>query len=227
LIVSLPVTVPFLLAAVDPQAEAGLAGTDRAITAGRYLAADDRPSAGKLPVIASVKPYLDEQLSVGYSRLDGADVAGTPTRELRERLGSRSGIAVGAGQREVADAYAQTMTDAVTDRQGNIGQLNLVVRAAAPAYQVRPDGALTVRPREPDLSAYRSGTYAGLAMPGLALDTGYRPLSQLTIASASGNTSWTLAPLGLYDPERLAGFSTASRVPVAPRTRTRRSARTA
>jgi putative ABC transport system permease protein len=212
--VSLPVTVPFLLAAVDPQAEAELAGIDRAITAGRYLAADDRPSAGELPVIASVSPYLDEQLSVGYSRMDGAEVAGTQTRELRQRLESRSGIAAGTAQREVADAYEQTMTDAVSNRQGEVGQLSLVVRAGAPAYLVRPDGALTVSPREPDLNAYRSGKYAGFAMPGLALDTGYRPLSQLSIAPAAGNTSWTVAPRGLYDPEKLAGFSEASRVPL-------------
>jgi hypothetical protein len=214
LIVSLPVTVPFLVAAVDPRAEAELAGIDRAITAGRYLAAGDRPSAGKLPVIASIKPYLDEQLAVGYSRVDGTGVAGTPTKELRERLRSRPGIAAGAAQREVADAYAWTITDAVTDRQANIGQMNLVVRAAAPTYQVRPDGALTVHPREPDLNAYRSLTYGGFAMPGLALDTGYRPLSQLTVALASGNTPWSLTPLGLYDPEKLAGFSAASRVPL-------------
>jgi putative ABC transport system permease protein len=214
LIVSLPVTVPFLLAAVDPRAEAALAGTDRAITAGRYLAAGDRPSAGKLPVIASVQPYLDEQLSVGYSRVDGAGVAGTLTSRLRERLGSRPGVAAGAGQGEVADAYRRAMSYAVTNRQGNAGTLNLVIRAGAPAYRERPDGALTVRPREPALDAYRSVTYAGTAMPGLALDTGYRPLSRLTVPPAADLTTWTVAPLGLYDPEKLAGFAAASKVPL-------------
>jgi len=207
LIVSLPVTVPFLLAAVDPRAEAELSGVDRAMTAGRYLSASDRPGTEKLPVIASARPYLDEQLSVGYSRVNGTGVAGTPTTELRARLGSRPSIAAGAGKQEVADAYGQIMKDAV-------GQLTLVVRAAAPTYQVRPDGALAVRPREPDLSAYRSVAYAGFAMPGLALDTGFRPLSQLTIASAAPKTIWTVAPLGLYDPAKLAGFSAASRVPL-------------
>ncbi|MET9317702.1 FtsX-like permease family protein [Kribbella sp. NPDC003505] len=213
LIVSLPVTVPLLLAAIDPRAEAALTGIDRAITAGRYLAPDDRTEDRTLPVLGTAKPYLDQQFAVRYSRVSGSGVAGSHTQDLREHLRSRPRTLVGSAQQDVAEAYLRAMSRARSDRRGSVGQVFLMVRAGDPTYVVRPDGALGVAVREPDLDVYRKRDYVGLRMPGLALDAGFRPLTQWAVPPSDQGPR-ALKPVGLYDPEKLAGFSELSRVPL-------------
>ncbi|WP_433205386.1 FtsX-like permease family protein [Dactylosporangium sp. CS-047395] len=72
--------VPLLLAAVDPAQEAKLDGLDGAVTSGAYLPESDQ-SAG-IPVLASGRLDLDQQLHVEIARLggDAADKTGAGMR---------------------------------------------------------------------------------------------------------------------------------------------------
>ncbi|SCE72025.1 FtsX-like permease family protein [Micromonospora viridifaciens] len=214
LIVQIPVVVPILLAAIDVQAEALLTGVDRAVTAGRYLTSDEPllVDGHALPVLGTAKPYLDQHLAVRYSRVDGTGVAGTFTERLRELFGARAGAPVGTIEQDMAEAYQQTMAELLSDPQRLTGRLNMLVAAGAPGYEPQPDGSLAVVAREADLDAYRSRQFVGFRMPGLALDTGFRPLSQRE--RPPGNGVSALKPVGLFDPEKLAGFSELSKVPL-------------
>ncbi|MBD5784987.1 ABC transporter permease [Cellulosimicrobium terreum] len=70
------VTVPLLVAAVDPEQEAALGGLDRSVVSGRYLGAGDGATPGELPVLAATRGGLDQQVSLEVQRLP-ADAAAT------------------------------------------------------------------------------------------------------------------------------------------------------
>jgi putative ABC transport system permease protein len=74
----LPASVPFVVAAIDPDQEARLEGLDRAVVAGRYLRATDRPSGDflpRVPVLVASRPTADEQIVATVQRLGRAGTA--------------------------------------------------------------------------------------------------------------------------------------------------------
>ncbi|MGY0234050.1 FtsX-like permease family protein [Longispora urticae] len=215
LTVSLPWTLPMLLAAVDPTAEARLAGTDRAVTTGRYLRDDERiqrprAGAGRVPMLASSRPYVDEQISTTYTRLP-IGIAGLTSPQLREALPKADGVRSGQGDEDILAHYQGSVGYAMAHEDAQFGQLQQVIRSGAPSYLARPDGNLAVEGSEADLDAYRGRTLTGTPMPGLVLDNATRPLSQL--AGGTGEFL-TMAPVGMFDPDKLAGFSELTRVPL-------------
>ncbi|MEV4135153.1 FtsX-like permease family protein [Dactylosporangium sp. NPDC049742] len=104
-VVTLAWSVPFLMAAVDPGAEAALAGLDTAVTSGRYFTAGEQPAQRRLdgmpypydslPILVADKPQLDARLELQIQRLGGAAVdlvrAGTDNRGLRAALDGQPG----------------------------------------------------------------------------------------------------------------------------------------
>ena len=75
------ITVPLLLAAIDPQAEAELASLNHAVVEGRYLQETDHPVAAPqgfsgivVPVLATTDPYDDDDDVVTVSSLPAAAV---------------------------------------------------------------------------------------------------------------------------------------------------------
>ncbi|WP_444950166.1 FtsX-like permease family protein [Micromonospora ureilytica] len=81
--VTLAWTVPFLMAAVDPESEAALAGLDQAVTSGRYFSSAEAPTSRRLdgmpypysvlPILIADRPQVDRTLNVSVQRLH-ADV---------------------------------------------------------------------------------------------------------------------------------------------------------
>ena len=71
---------PFLLAAIDPGAEAKLDGVSNTIVSGRYLRAGDEPRTENVsgvarlgvPVIVSTRPYMDDRDQVTVRELSAA-----------------------------------------------------------------------------------------------------------------------------------------------------------
>lgn len=71
------VDYPVMLAAIDPTQEARLVHLDRAVVAGRYLRASDKPGLWdrksikwiSVPTIASSRPYIGDRLKVSIQRL--------------------------------------------------------------------------------------------------------------------------------------------------------------
>lgn len=73
------ISFPILIAAIDPVQEARLLQLDRAVVTGRYLRPSDRPfvkGVRYVPVIASARTFVDEQLVADVDRLKAAN----PTR---------------------------------------------------------------------------------------------------------------------------------------------------
>lgn len=106
--VTLVWTVPFLMAAVDPDSEAALAGLDGTVTSGRYFTSAEKPTShrlegmpypySRLPVLIADKPQVDTTLDVDVRRLGASSVdlvrTSAEDQRLRAALAKQSGTQV-------------------------------------------------------------------------------------------------------------------------------------
>ncbi|MFC4018212.1 ABC transporter permease [Micromonospora sp. GCM10011542] len=217
-------TVPFLLAAVDPGPEQELVGLDDAVVSGRPLTATDATvvtnEGGGLfsrlvPVLATSRPFLDGAIGATYarSRLDRS-IAGIPQEELAERLGGLPSTPAGGTRQDALDAYRSQLAAGLGPGRCCHGQLQVVVQPGQAAYDQLPDGSLRVRPVESDQGVYGDAqALALLPRPWLSEDTGYRPLTQLRLGTGNQDARQWRA-VGLFDPEKLTGFSDVGKVPL-------------
>jgi hypothetical protein len=107
-VVTMAWSVPFLMAAVDPQAEAALAGLDKAVTSGRFFTAGEVPAQRRLdgmpypyqalPILIADTPQIDAKLHLDIQRMGGDAVnlvrTGTDNQAMRASLHTRPGASV-------------------------------------------------------------------------------------------------------------------------------------
>ncbi|MER7006824.1 ABC transporter permease [Dactylosporangium sp. NPDC000555] len=102
------VSVPMLVAAIDPEQEARLNGLDTAVVAGTYLSGSSAQGT-TLPVLVSSRPALDQQALVEIDRLGsaGADgvAAGTRFDNLVDGYEADTGTRLGEVTVSGDDAY--------------------------------------------------------------------------------------------------------------------------
>ncbi|RFS47565.1 hypothetical protein D0Q02_06220 [Micromonospora craniellae] len=122
--VTLVWTVPFLMAAVDPDSEAALAGLDRAVTSGRYFTSAEAPTSHRLdkmpypysvlPILIADRPEVDGVLDVDVERLDPGSTELVRTsaddQRLRAALADEPGTPVGQWSTPIDEPY-QNMVD--------------------------------------------------------------------------------------------------------------------
>lgn len=104
--VTLSWSVPFFMAAIDPAAEAALAGLDHAVTSGRFFTPAEEPESRRLdgmpypyaalPILVAGRPQIDAKLELDVQRLDSRAVelvrTGTESQRLRADLNSQPGV---------------------------------------------------------------------------------------------------------------------------------------
>ncbi|MGW0432496.1 FtsX-like permease family protein [Micromonospora sp. NPDC003197] len=224
LTIPLRMSVPLLLAAVDPGAEERLVGLASAVTDGRPLTVDDVPQDFKVsntvnrafPVLATSRPYVDGALHANYTRLPTAQVAGLDPLKLDKTLGRATGVPAGASQSDLAASYRTEVSNTLKNDSGVPGGLNELVQAGPTGYDVLPDGTLRAR-AFPPTAVFTDVRQIGssLPRPWLADDLNFRPLTDLSLAKVSMTTPYRhIEPVGMFDPEKLTGFSDLSRVPL-------------
>lgn len=214
LVVSVRWPVMVLVAAIDPAAEAELVGLDSAVTSGRYLSAADRPgprsgSAGPgIPALMASRPFVDEQLAVSVERL-GADatvaVPDRPWADLVSRLDASPGETAGPPVRSTGGpAFAETSGSTA---------LNLLYQSGPATYRTDADGTLHPRVAPQEKTLWQVEGYGGGWVdmpPKLALQEGFRPVTQ--VGATTTGMPGEIAPIGVFDPEKIRGFSPLSEV---------------
>jgi putative ABC transport system permease protein len=254
-VATLTASPPMLLAAIDPEQEAKLVGLDRAVVAGRFLQQAEAagtppvapesgpPAARQVPVLLSVRTYVDQALEAAIQRLT------VPAASLPERLESRDvwrylrqRPAQQVGRRVIpADAiHRQVLRD-----YGGAGARPGVIRWAAKYTQAsavtyRPSGGRLEARTVPGIEREGRRDWAratrllgyvpaegqpqpadlellrSLAPPGIE-DVRYRRLIDYLGARYAEEGAIELASLhvvGQFDPARLPGFSPLSQVPL-------------
>lgn len=219
---------PFLLAAVDPEQEARLAGVDQAITTGRYLTAADRPrivntggdiNFREIPVVAATRPFVDDRLTITVQRLSGlADhqiarvlLGHNPYRSLSKTRG----VAVLRQSTSPNVAYQRVLAKAARKQAPRV--IDAYWTASPNKY--RTDGRLRVQPvpTSNPTSVWTSRYSLFVAVPLDNHDTAYRRLSEHVGSNTiSGNVleSLGLNVVGQFEPTKLPEFNPLTKVPL-------------
>lgn len=214
---------PVTLAAIDPQAEAELAGVDQTIVEGRYLKPSDRPVSDDLqgvsvPVIASSRQIVDEQAHV---RIDALPVAyaqqlsrGMTREQARKAITAAPGRTVGTTTVSVARAYREWKYNL---RVGGPEYIDTYWTTGPVDYHRQANGDLAPKevsnPPQVWASALRAGGYVNV--PADAADTSFRNLSRrLGVSTGASFQLPNLDVVGNFDPTKLRNFSALSEVPL-------------
>ncbi len=216
---------PFLMVAVDPQAEARLAGLDRALTGGAYLT-DAEPQVGD---ISTAQDGSDER------NLIPVLVADAPTMELSvsyrvEDLGPEAATRAAAGQLPGEGAAGRLVSEgtwtAETAYQELVGAMRTpgqpgeyyatsirdVFRTGPAAYSAGVGGGLVAEAASGDRLGWTGrGDIAGSLVPPGGDDTAFHELSGF-VSRGEGRAA-ALQRVGTFDATRLVG-SQLSAVPL-------------
>jgi putative ABC transport system permease protein len=209
-------SIPMLIAAVDPAAEAKLDGLDGAVTSGRYLAQSSSPGADidqpKIPVLAAASSGVGEDAETTVTRLPtpARSVTLSPSRMSRETSvpGSRI-VTVRTTAQQAYSALVQAMRG-----PGN-GEPIRQIYVAGPTHYVR-DGSRLLTPikvRNPtSIWQPPQRTSSLFAAPMDDADHQYRTLRQRseTLDLSIPETR----VVGLFDPDKIRAFDPLSQVPL-------------
>lgn len=236
-LVKLGSSQPLMVAAVDPEQENNLLGLEDAVVSGTRLSYSDtwraeRVKLGvRIPVIASRRTYLDQQVELSLERVtvpSGEDpaeklfdpdrAAGTysdsPNRGWRwaHRLPSTPVAQMTVSPRQWFRTFLRQGT--LGGDYGFFSPFGAYVSTGNPQYQEQPDGRL--RPRRVRNDA--DTVWAGLRDFGVNQenrDVQFRTLTPHdAVENALGAAQSEVQVLGEFDPARLPGLDPLNRVPL-------------
>lgn len=207
-----PVTwsLPLLVAAIDPEAEARLSGLDRAVVSGRYLRASDTGGVAngdgrQVPFLVASSTGLDTSLEIRVSDLGraGEDAVSAGRRAYPE-LQRLQGPQVWATRLSADELLARL------DLTGR--KYNSVASAWKPGPVTYQASEMALRPRPTRNDAVFADDAAfGETIPYDNADQQFRSLSERFVNSPNA-----IFPrrVGVFDVRRLAGFGEASELPL-------------
>jgi putative ABC transport system permease protein len=206
-------TVPVLIAAIDPDAEAKLDGLNQALVSGRYLEENQGVNGPAVPVLASSASGMNEYAQTTLQQLAAPSAMPDMDDAWKSAQASAPGQTVATVRTTAQQAYSGVLNGPPgTYENGASGTLATGYWSLGPVdYQRGPAGALTPRPVVNPSSVWYTGSLALIAMD----DEGsqYR-----TVTSHVKTTQQTFGDLikvgGVFDPGRIKSFSALSQVPL-------------
>ena len=228
LTVPLKVTVPLLIEAIDPVAEAKLDGLNHSMVNGRYLRSSDGPSLGSgankgsqvFPVIVSSRNYLDDTFNVAVRRLSSSAAQGV----LSHRLAASDNASRGSGpvveRRQVGMnvAYQQL----VRQLQGLINRevfspVDGLWRVTPVRYRQSPssqdlDPIATSNSTRIWSSHFQYDGYVGT--PPDNRDSTYRIIHEHIASNGTPDSLPAPVAVGVFDPARIDPFNPLTHVPL-------------
>ncbi|MFC4006071.1 FtsX-like permease family protein [Nonomuraea purpurea] len=218
---------PLLLAAIDPEAEARLAGLDKAVVLGDYLGGKAALTKWDVPLLATSRPMMDQSEELVVSRLP-AEAAkmvadGAPAAELRSYLDSHKGTEVKKVSLE-PDQFFEDLLDTWTNQGKQLDRnvfspLTRYWTAGPVDYRRDAVGRLTPeRVTNPDKIWQQPSKWSEGAPIGSA-DAQFRPLTMRPLATGMNGEDGLGGPLmmklmGRFDATELPGFTELSKVPM-------------
>ena len=232
----LTVGFPVLLSAIDPDQEDRLVGLRSATVAGRALRESDGPRCPRnggagadtpsVPVVATSRSFISETLHASVLRLRVPRSAGVPTvlttAKARRLLPSLAGRAVGAVNINLAHAFDGALGDVslYSGTESNYWSLDPV------AYKAGVGGALTAQTVQNPAGVWRSQFDPQFGFDAAPIDNEDTQFHRIIEHEATneqhgadicrlvGGFPPNLRLVGRYNPDRLRGFSSLSKVPL-------------
>jgi putative ABC transport system permease protein len=214
-------TVPVLIAAIDPTAEAKLDGLNKAIVSGRYLKENEVGRAPTLPVLASSASGMNEyaqttvaqltapsatpDMNVAWASAEASAPGRTVATVRTTAQQAYSAVLKGIGPTVSGNTQNGTFTGTPVDGYWSIGPVG---------YQRTKAGGLTPRQVVNDPSVWLTGSSVSVPMDDD--DSQYRTVTSHVNASsqAVGNDLAVINVAGIFDPARIKSFDPLSEVPL-------------
>ncbi len=229
------VSIPVLVAGIDPLAEQRLVGLGGAMTSGSYLkegtglggwtslpGSSTNEKYRVLPLIASDKTYLDETAKVSIEKLSvpkGTDLAQALSAPSAYRFATHlGGKLVGETSLSPNKAWSEGLSGFEND--SHVAYLSPGYWRVSPASYATEGDTLAPKVVVNPAKVWQTQAAGDFAPPG-SNDTAYRHLSFVDQQEAFvevGRTEHVLAPrkevIGTFDPAKLEQFSALSKVPL-------------
>jgi putative ABC transport system permease protein len=222
---------PFLLAAIDPAAEAKLDGLNQTIVSGRYLRAADAPSvqvidnAGgttTVPVLVSTRPYVDDRDEVTVRKLPVAAAQAMmrdrTLAQVKHGLADAGrGTLVARASYGIKQAYERLL---LALSHANLGRIQNYWTSGPTSYRTVGPRRVEPVPVNNPLSVW-SSDYRSTGMVDAPIDaetTAFRPLHpHVGLGGLNGGVPAIHLPalraVGEFDPDKLPGFSALTELP--------------
>ena len=209
-------TVPVLIAAIDPAAEAKLDGLNKAVVSGRYLTENESgrgPGLPVLPVLASSASGMSEYAQTTLQQLAAPAAKPDMNAAWESAQASAPGRTVATVRTTAQQAYNAVLKEPGTAAVGNLtGTAVAGYWSVGPVdYQRTPAGALAPRQVVNRRSVWDTGSLAPVAMDDE--NSQYRTVTS-HITSGGGLPFALIKITGVFDPARIRSFSPLSRVPL-------------
>ena len=210
-------TVPVLIAAIDPDAEAKLDGLSKALVSGSYLRENEGARGPTLPVLASSASGMNEYAQTTLQQL-AAPSAMPDMNDARESAqASAPGRTVATVRTTAQQAYSAVLNGPPTDYEGTAaGDFVEGYWSVGPVdYQRTTAGALTPRQVVNPPSVWYTDSLSRVAMD----DEGsqYRTVTSHVTAQSTLPGGYSVALIkvaGVFAPARIRSFDPLSQVPL-------------
>jgi putative ABC transport system permease protein len=216
-------SIPVLIAAIDPDAEAKLDGLNQALVSGSYLKENEGDSGPTFPVLASSASGMNEYAQTTLRQLAAPSAMPDMNAAWASAQASAPARTVAAVRTTAQQVYALTIKGlgssiSVSNRQGTFTGISFIgYWSVGPVdYQRTVAGALVPRRVvNPPSVWYIGGGYAA-AMDDE--DSQYRTVTSHVNVNAQNSPAGQIPPLikvaGVFDPARIKSFDALSQVPL-------------
>ncbi len=229
---SLYISVPLLIEAIDPSAEARLDGLNRSIVKGRYLRGSDGVNSVRgthadldsptFPVLVSNRNYLDNELTVTVRRLAAAAARAVPARPLalEDNASRGTGPVVSVQHISIGTAYRRLVEQLRGKTDRNLfSPVDGLWRVTPTGYTAAGNDA----PLEPKSisnpntvwhSVFQSDGF--VAVPPDDQDTAYRAIHEHVASNSAFGQPTLPVPIavGVFDPNKIPPFNPLTHVPL-------------
>jgi putative ABC transport system permease protein len=213
-------SLPVLIAAIDPGAEAKLDGLNRAVVSGSYLAQNAKDGSAPyntatFPVLASSDIGMDEYAQLAVQRLGAPSSTPVMTTRWLTREAATPGRTVLRNRSTAAQVYRHLLTE-MGGKNGLPNDVDAYWSVSPVRYQRLASGALSPRLTHNSLSIWRTPDPSEVSMDNE--DNQYRSIRVHSHASRkySLDTSAIATPrlVGVFSPAKISSFDPLSAVPL-------------
>jgi putative ABC transport system permease protein len=210
-------TVPVLVAAIDPDAEAKLDGLNKALVSGSYLTENESARSPTLPVLASSASGMNEYAQTTVQQLAAPSAMPALNAAWESAQASAPGRTVATARTTAQQAYSALLNGPPTDYEGTAsGDFVEGYWSVGPVgYRRTAAGALVPRQVVNPPSVWHTDTLSAVAMDDE--DSQYRTVTSHVTAQSilPGGYSVALIKIaGVFDPARIRAFDRLSQVPL-------------
>ncbi len=210
-------TIPVLIAAIDPDAEAKLDGLNKALVSGSYLTENEGADSPTLPVLASSASGMNEYAQTIVQQLAAPSAMPDMNDAWESAQASAPGRTVATVRTTAQQAYSAVIDGPPTTFLGSAaGTLVNGYWSVGPVdYRSTTAGVLTPRQVVNPPSVWYTGSLARVAMDDE--DSQYRTVTSHLTGQAAGADGYGLALIkvaGVFDPAHIKSFSALSQVPL-------------